>query len=121
MYTFDAIKGEPNCHKVYPCYMLDMSSFDDFIDKFSLKDCTLLGDKGFRSKENIAESKKKKDIHFILPMKRSDKRIAEFGLLSFQGTFLDENDVIEYSKNRKDDMFYYSFRDSMDASNERKG
>lgn len=121
LYAFDANRGEPICHKVYPGNMLDMSSFNDFIDKFSLKDCTLLGDKGFLSKENIAELKKKKGIHFILPMKRNDKRIGDLDLLSFQGTFLDEDDVVEYSKSRDGDTFYYCFRNSTDASNERKG
>ena len=121
LYAFDANKGEPICHKVYPGNMLDMSSFNDFIDKFKLKDCTIMGDKGFLSNDNINDLKKNNSVHFLLPLKRSDKKIDNLNLLNFQGTFLDEDDVIEYSKTKKDDLFYYCFRNSTDASNERKG
>lgn len=121
LYAFDAVRGEPICHKVYPGNMLDMTSFNDFIDEFTLKDCMVMGDKGFLSKENIAELKEKKSVHFLLPLKRSDSRIGKMGLLSFQGTFMDGDDVIEFSKNTVEGVFYYCFRNSTDASNERNG
>lgn len=121
LYAFDAVKGEPICHKVYPGNMLDMSSFNDFIDKFTLKDCVVMGDKGFLSKENIADLKRKRQVHFLLPLKRSDKRIDDLKLLCFQGVFIDEDDVIEYSKIEEDKMFYYCFKNSTDAASERKG
>lgn len=121
LYAFDADKGEPICHKVYPGNMLDMTSFNDFIDEFELKDCTIMGDKGFISRENIEGMGKKENVHFLLPLKRSDSRIGALNLLSFQGTFLDGDDVIEYSKTEKEGMFYYCYRNSADVSAERKG
>lgn len=121
LYAFDAAKGEPICHKVYPGNMLDMSSFEDFIGKFSLKDCTVLGDKGFLSKDNVEDLKKKSNVHFIFPMKRNDKRIKDLNLISYQGTFLDGDDIIEYSKIQNNEIYYYCFKNSTDAANERKG
>ncbi len=121
LYAFDAIKGEPICHKVYQGNMLDMSSFEDFIDKFALKDCIVLGDKGFLSKDNVESLKKKNGVRFIFPMKRNDKRINELNLLSYQGTFLDGDDIIEFSKVQNNEIYYYCFKNSTDASNERKG
>ncbi len=121
LYAFDAIKGEPICHKVYQGNMLDMSSFEDFIDKFALKDCIVLGDKGFLSKDNVESLKKKNGVRFIFPMKINDKRINELNLLSYQGTFLDGDDIIEFSKVQNNEIYYYCFKNNTDASNERKG
>lgn len=121
LYAFDANKVEPICHKVYPGNMLDMSSFNDFIDKFTLKDCIIMGDKGFLNESNVSDLKNKKSVHFLLPLKRSDKRIKDYDLLCFKGTFLDGDDVVEFSKIKKDENFFYCFRNSADAANERKG
>lgn len=122
LYAFDSTLGEPLCHKVYPGNMLDMTSFKDFIQGFNLENCIIMGDKGFLSKENVIELKSKNNLNFILPLKRSDARIDKFNLLSFQGTFLDEDDVIEYSKTKGNDgNYYYCFRSNFDSNNERKG
>ena len=73
------------------------------------------------SKDNVEDLKKKNNVHFIFPMKRNDKRIKDLNLISYQGTFLDGDDIIEYSKNQNNEIYYYCFKNSTDAANERKG
>lgn len=119
LYAFDLKKKEPLCHKVYPGNMLDMTSFSDFIDTFDLRECTVMGDKGFLSAENLL-SLKERDVHYVMPLKRSDSRIGKYALLDFAETFRDGDDVIEAVKKNVDGLYYYCYRSSFDSSNERR-
>lgn len=120
LYAFDSLKGEPLAHKIYPGNMLDSSSFSDFVKTFKLKECLIMGDEGFTSKDNITLIDEYKN-NYIFPLKRNDSRIDKNNLYDYQGSFKDENDIIEYCKKEVDGIIFYSYRSYTDATNEKKG
>lgn len=120
LYAFDSKNGEPIAHKIYPGNMLDNTAFSDFIGTFQLKKCLVMGDKGFVNKD-ILSKLTDLEIDYLFPVKRNDSKITANNMYDYIGTFKDENDIIEYSKTKVDDSYYYSYRSMSDAANELKG
>lgn len=62
-----------------PRYM-DSVSFEDFIKEAGLEYGIVLTDKGFPPSKVAGYYKDKVDLHYLSPLKRSDKRIDEYSL-----------------------------------------
>lgn len=127
LYAFDSKTGEPLAHKIYPGNMLDNTAFDDFLNTFKPQNSLIMGDKGFVSKETLNNLSSKK-IDYLFPIKRNDKRIGALNLYDYQGTFNDDDDIIEYCKNFTkgiDDndktLYFYSYKSMLDETNEKSG
>lgn len=107
--------------------MLDNTAFDDFLNTFKPQNSLIMGDKGFVSKETLNNLSSKK-IDYLFPIKRNDKRIGALNLYDYQGTFNDDDDIIEYCKNftkgiddNDETLYFYSYKSMLDETNEKSG
>lgn len=118
LYLYDLNACEPVCSHVYQGNMLDLTSFDDFVDKFSIKDGLIVLDKGFYNKETLERIIKKGSINYILPLKKSSKVIVDNNADKGYDGILDYKDkIIHFKKTKIDDFKYlYSFKDDTIAS-----
>ena len=113
LYLYDLNTCEPVCSHVYQGNMLDLTSFDDFVSKFSIKDGLMVLDKGFYNKETLDNINKTGSIRYILPLKKTSKIIVDNNADKDYGGILDYKEkIIHFKKTKIDDFKYlYSFKD----------
>ena len=63
--------------------MIDARAYRAFVADNKIERGILITDKGFPPKEIEDLLKQNKDLHFLTPLKRNDRRIATNGMLDF--------------------------------------
>ena len=116
LYAFDIERMEPVCAHVYAGNIIDAKAYRAFIVDNDIKKGLILADKGFPPSEIADELQKRKDLHFLTPLKRNDKRIAANNMLSFQNVVSGLRKRVQCKKTSLEDgHFLYSFRDASRA------
>lgn len=120
IYAFDTKKKEPIYQKIVPGNMLDSTAFKGFIDESEVKDGIIIGDKGFFNKKELEELSSNKDVHYLIPIKRSTKYLKDIECYK-DYELLNYNDKEILGKRiEKNNHFYYSFKDIDKANKEEK-
>ncbi len=121
LYAFDVDTREPLCSTVYPGNNLDCTTINSFIQKNSIEKGIIVADKGFPLKNIESELKQKPNLHFLLPVKRDAKIVADYDALSFDVAFHYGEKTLQGKKVALDNgRFLYSFKDAHLASKEEK-
>lgn len=103
MYMFSKNFKRPVYYRLINGNIPDVSSITACIDEMGSKDIVLVADKGFYSQQNV-ESLAKKNIKFIIPLRRNNKDIDYTPLL--QNNFKRQNDHFLYQKRV---IWYYTY------------
>jgi hypothetical protein len=118
LYAYDVIGREPICAKVYAGNIVDQRAYEDFLEENGLKRGILMGDKGFPRSQAGKCFSSNPDLHWLDPIKRSDRRIAAHDLYNYAGMLDDRNRDVLYKKAKADGYFLYSFYDRRRAAKE---
>jgi len=117
IYAYDIEKMEPLCAEVFPGNSIDASSYSAFIRDNDIRKGIIVADKGFPPSKISEELKERPELHFLTPLKRSDLRIKDNNMLSFEGVLEGVDGHIVYKKKQiKGGRFLYSYRDARKAS-----
>ena len=119
LFAFDLEEGELICSKCFPGNMLDLTAYETFISETGIHKGIIVGDKGFPESAARAYFKNNPDLHYLNPIKRNSKTIAQNNLFSYDG-ILDGHDNVLFKKVKcpDSDKWLYSFRDSKRAAAE---
>ncbi len=109
LYAFDVDSGEPICEKALPGNIIDSVAYKGFLEDNQLKKGVVLADKGFPYKKAKTVFGENKDLHWLNPLKRNDKRIEENDMYSYTGCLKDKNLDVSWKKARVKEHFLYSF------------
>ncbi len=124
LYAYDIEKMEPLCAQVFPGNSIDASSYRSFVRDNKINKGVIVADKGFPSARIEEDPRQYPDLHFLSPLKRSDKRIVDFDLLNFEGTIKGMKNPILYKKfhyvdeEKEESRYFYSFKDKRIATAE---
>ena len=120
IYAYDIEKMEPLCAEVFPGNSIDASSYREFIRDNGIRKGLIIDDKGFPVTMIRKELRDSPDLHYLTPIRRNDRRIADNDVLSFDGVLNGTGKDILYSKRqiKKDGTWLYAFRDVSTASKE---
>ena len=123
IYAYDIEKMEPLCAEVFPGNSIDASSYREFIRDNGIKKGLIIDDKGFPVNMIRKELESCPDLHYLTPIRRNDRRIADNNALAFDGVLKGIGKDVLYSKRRikKDGTWLYAFRDVSTASKEEHG
>ena len=83
LYAYDLEAQEPLCAQVFPGNMIDARAYRAFVADNKIERGILITDKGFPPKEIEDLLSQNKDLHFLTPLKRNDRRITTNGMLDF--------------------------------------
>ncbi|MDR1166273.1 MAG: transposase, partial [Deltaproteobacteria bacterium] len=123
LYAYDIELMEPICAQVFPGNCIDASSYPTFIRDNNIRKGIIVADKGFPPTKIEGLLKERPELHFLTPIKRNDKRIAENSMLEF-------DEILEGIIDRKivfkkcpigGGRFLYSFKDNKRAAAEEAG
>ena len=121
LYALDVETGEPICGKAYAGNVVDSVSYADFLSECGLKRGLIIGDKAFAHKAAEAVFGACPDLHWLNPLKRNDKRIADNKMYEWEGILTGLDRDVKY---RKVDLgeggFLYSFYDRSRAAKEER-
>jgi len=119
IYAYEIETMEPLCAEVFPGNSIDASSFSAFINDNNINKGIIVADKGFPISSIAEDLKSRPDLHFLIPIRRADRRILDNELMDFNEviTGTDKN-VIGKKVELKNGRYLYSFRDSYLASKE---
>lgn len=121
LYAFDLEEMEPICAQVFPGNSIDAVSYRSFIRDNNILKGTIIADKGFPPNEIRDILSGTESLHYITPVKRNDKRIAEHAMLQFTDVLGDIDKTVQYKKaNTAQGVWLYAFRDSKLAAAEEK-
>ncbi len=102
-YLFSTDQQMPGYYRILPGNISGIKALKLTIDEAELKDCTVIGDKGFGSKSNI-EKLEKEELNYILPLRRNSS-FAKYNKLqsrdyrkAFDGHFIYQKRPIFYSR-----------------------
>ena len=109
LYAFDVDSGEPICEKALPGNIIDSVAYKGFLEDNQLKKGVVLADKGFPYKKAKTVFGGNKDLHWLNPLKRNDKRIEENDMYSYTGCLKDKNLDVSWKKAKVKERFLYSF------------
>lgn len=109
LYAFDVESGEPICEKALPGNVIDSVAYKGFLEDNQLKKGVVLADKGFPYKKAKTVFGENKDLHWLNPIKRNDKRIEENDMYSYTGCLKDKNLDVSWKKVKVGDHYLYSF------------
>jgi hypothetical protein len=119
LYAYDIELMEPVCAEVFPGNSIDASSYPAFIRDNDIKKGIIINDKGFPPENIKEELSKRPGLHFLTPIKRNDKRIAENDMLSFEGILHGIDAKVVYKKKQIEGGHYlYAFKDAKKAAAE---
>ena len=119
LYAYDVEFGEPICATVYPGNVIDQSTFSSFVRDNQIKQGTIVADKGFTIERLRTELEKNPDLHYLIPLKQNDRRIAAHDMTTFEGMLRGIDEQVLYKKvPLGDGRFLYSFRDRSRAAAE---
>lgn len=119
LYAYDIENMEPLCAEVFPGNCIDACSFSAFIHDNDINRGILIADKGFPVSSIAQDLKSRPDLHYMLPIKRGDRRIRENTMLDFDEvvTGTDKN-VVGKKVKLETGTYLYSFRDAYLAGKE---
>ena len=119
LYAYDIEDMEPLCAEVFPGNCIDACSFSAFINDNGIDRGIIIADKGFPVSSIAEDLKSRPDLHYMIPIKRVDRRIRENNMLDFDEviTGTDKNIVGKKAK-LKEGKYLYSFRDAYLAGKE---
>ena len=119
VYAFDTDTGEPVCGKVYPGNVVDEVAYPDFLAECGIERGVLMGDKAFRKKVAEAAFDGNPDLHWLNPLKRSDRRIRDHDMYSWEGRLPGAGRDVLFKKERlRGGCLLYSFYDRARAAKE---
>lgn len=121
LYAYDLEKGEPICSEVFAGNCIDAVSYHSFIEENHIERGVIVTDKGFPPSAIEDELKAHSGLHFLTPIKRSDKRVLKHQMLNFDEVLPGFSSTL-YAKKAKlsNGHFLYSFRDVDRAALEEK-
>lgn len=112
LYAFDLEKEEPICSEVFPGNCIDASAYHTFISDNKLDRGVIVAGKGFPRKAADSELKAHSELHYLTPLKRNDRRIADNKMLNFEEPLAGAAETLFAKKAQLDDgCFLYAFRD----------
>ena len=120
LYAYDVERMEPVCAEVFAGNHIDAVSFASFIRDRKISRGIIVADKGFppiKIQEALSDHP---DLHFLIPLRRSDARIKKNEMLSFQGILKGIDQQVSYCKRQiRGGRFLYAFRDFSKEAGER--
>lgn len=112
LYAYDIEQMEPLCCEVFPGNSIDASSYQAFIRNNNITHGIIIDDKGFPPSKIEEELKQRPDLHFLTPIKRNDKRIANNDMLTFEGVLTGIDKHVLYCKKQiKGGRYLYAFKE----------
>lgn len=122
LYAYDIDEMDIVCGEVFPGNSIDSKSYPAFIRDNDIRKGIIIDDKGFPPSVIENELKQRPDLHFLTPLKRSDKRIKNNEMLNFEGVLEGISKRILFKKKQiKENRWLYSFKDTKKASEEEAG
>jgi hypothetical protein len=118
VFAYDIDLREPVCAKVFAGNVLDSVSYQRFLSENGLKQGIVMTDKGFPKKAAQDAFASSGELHWLNPIKRSDKRIAKHDMYSYTGMLDDKNRDVLFKKEQVADYWLYSFYDRKRAAKE---
>ncbi len=119
LYAYDIEAMEPLCAQVFPGNSIDASSYAAFIRDNDIRKGIIVSDKGFPPGQIKKELDERPDLHFLTPIKRNDVRIANNGMLSFEGVLSGVDDHILYKKRPiQGGRYLYAYKSARKAAAE---
>jgi len=118
VFAYDVEEREPVCSKVFAGNVVDSVGYRRFLQENGLTRAVVMTDKGFSKKAARQAFEASPDLHWLHPIKRDDKRIAQFALHSYEGMLLDKSRDVLYRKVHAGDHWLYSFYDRRRAAKE---
>ena len=119
LYAYDIELMEPVCAEVFPGNSIDAGSYASFIRDNDIRKGIIVADKGFPPSRISAELEERPDLHFLTPIKRNDRRIADNDMLSFEGVLEGMDGHVVYKKKQiRGGRYLYSYRDARKAAAE---
>lgn len=119
MMAFSISRMLPVYYRLLPGNVKDITSFLTSVDEFGDTSMTIIGDKGFFSKNNIAELDKRK-LKYIIALRRSTSGLdySKFDNHSSEGYFFYAERLIKYCTQTIDDHSVYLYYDAKHAAEE---
>jgi hypothetical protein len=119
LYAYDLEDMEPLCAEVFPGNHIDACSFSTFIHDNGIEKGIIIADKGFPISSITEDLKSRPDLHYMIPIKRIDRRIRDNHMLDFDTvvTGTDKN-VVGKKIMLNEGKYLYSFRDAYLAGKE---
>jgi hypothetical protein len=123
LYAYDIELMEPICAEIFPGNSIDASSYPAFIRNNNIMKGIIVADKGFPPSKIEDLLKERPELHFLTPIKRNDKRIADNSMLAFEEVLEGIIDTRVACKKRAiaGGRFLYSFKDARRAAAEDVG
>ena len=119
IWAFDVEEAEPLCSKVYPGNVVDEVAYGDFLAETGIERGVLMGDKAFRRKAAEASFADRPGLHWLNPLRRSDRRIRDHAMYEWEGRLEGTRRDVLYRKVRlRGGCFLYSFYDRARAAKE---
>lgn len=109
MYAYSENLREPVCSKIYPGNMVDSRAVSDFLKTNSITKGLIIADKGFTPNAVADAIGDLEDLHYLVPLKRDQGIIDEYGMYDFKDSFVLEERV-ECKKVLAGHRYLYSFR-----------
>ena len=121
LYAYDVEKNEPICAQVFPGNQPDICTCKEFIASNHIDRGIIVADKGFNLKEIRKLREASPELHYLVALKRDDKRVKTLGLLKMKEFLGGELKPILCSKAKADDnTWLYAFRDTARAQAEER-
>lgn len=121
LYAFDLEKEEPICSEVFPGNCIDACAYHTFISDNRIDKGIIVADKGFPRQAIDSELRAHSELHYLTPLKRNDRRIANNKMLNFEEPLPGTEETLFAKKAQlEDDCFLYAFRDVNLAALEEK-
>jgi hypothetical protein len=123
LYAYDIELMEPICAQIFPGNSIDASSYPAFIRDNNIRKGIIVADKGFPPSKIEGLLKERPELHFLTPIKRNDKRIAENSMLAFEEVLegIIDRQIVFKKCPIGGGRFLYSFKDTKRAAAEEAG
>lgn len=118
IYAFDVETGEPICSKAYSGNITDISVLSDFIETNDVQRGIIVCDKGFSYHAAKRTMDARKDLHFLIPLRRDSRYITEFKMYDYNSNVPGYRGLACRKERMFDGKYLYSFRDAQRASEE---
>lgn len=120
LYAFDLEKSEPLCAQVFPGSHPDVATCKSFLKTNHIEKGILVADKGFNLKTIREVKKEHPDLHYLVALKRNDKRLKELGLLRMKDFVKGEAHPVLCAKAKVGNAWIYAFKDTGRAAQEER-
>jgi hypothetical protein len=123
LYAYDIEMMEPICAEIFPGNSIDASSYPAFIRNNDIRKGIIVADKGFPPSKIENLLKERPELHFLTPIKRNDRRIADNSMLAFEEVLegIIDTRIVCKKCAIAGGRFLYSFKDARRAAAEEAG